>query len=120
MKAVFQLLLSPLVETWKIAVYLHSIFGKAFILLGSVGGLLVTLGGLLWGFVELEGGLAGITASINNSASMLRAMPIAPTMHMVNRVFPLNELLVMEGVLMAVFIACTLVRWIKSFIPTIN
>lgn len=83
----------------------------------AIGGLVATLAGTVWAFVDLNGGLDGIAQSINQAAALIQPLPIAPVLHAVNRVFPLNELVIMEFSLLSVTVACVVIRWVVSWIP---
>ncbi len=99
---------------------LTKIFGFCFgvgKVLVAIGGLLFTIGGMLWAFVDVNGGLDGIANGINSVSAVIHPMPIAPLLSLVNRVFPLNELLVMEASLLFIYVSCVIVRWIVSFLP---
>lgn len=86
----------------------------------AVSGMAFTLGGLLWAFVEFNGGLDGILVSINAATTMIQAAPVVPIMAHVNRVFPLNEFIIMESLLLTLWLGCMILRIVKSMIPGIN
>lgn len=115
-----KIVLAPFLHALTPLLWFHAIFVKLFTLLGAIMGLMLTIAGMLWAFVEFAGGLDSVTQSINNVSAYLVATPAAPILSQVNRVVPLNEFLVLEAVLLGVFVACTLLRWIKSFMPTVN
>lgn len=99
--------------------------GRSFVrgifqVLVAVSGLALTLGGLLWGFVEAAGGLEAVAASIDGVNAWIASMPIGGAMNMVNRVVPLNEILVLEGILLGVSLLALVVRIAKSWLPSIN
>lgn len=86
-------------------------------LLLAIGGLFMTIVGFVWTFVDLNGGLDGIATSINQAAALIRPLPVAPVLHAVNRVFPLNEIIVMEATLLTVYVTCVVIRWIIAWVP---
>lgn len=91
--------------------------------LGKVGtalfGLITAIGGLLWQFTDIASALNGIASGINTLTDVIEAMPLHPVMQMVNRVFPLNEVLFLEFALLGFALVCASIRIVKSLIPTL-
>lgn len=74
---------------------------------------------VLWGlFVAVSDNVTLITTTIGGLSAYVQPFPISDTMAMANRFFPVTEGLGMIGVIITLRIATSIVRIIKSFIPT--
>jgi hypothetical protein len=72
-----------------------------------VWGLLLTVLEL----VDVSAGLDSIADTFDSMASTVRSLPVAPIMSQLNVIFPVNEFLVLAGLLLAIYLLILAVRF---------
>lgn len=61
-----------------------------------------------------------LLTGINNLAGYMHGQPAATFLAQANRIFPISEAISMALVLLTLRVTAMLIRFIKSFLPTIN
>lgn len=114
----FDLLTTFLGETWQWIKGCFNYVRGAWNAWVAAGGVTATLALMDWPFEVIADGVEGLSEAAALLASHTYTMPGAgPILGQVNRVFPLNEILVMEAALLGLYISCILLRWAKGWIP---
>lgn len=94
-----------------------SLFSKWFVAFLPFLPWLTVFAVLLGGYVTISVNEEALISLINSAASKITSMPGGQVIGQVNRIFPLTELLAMEGTVLATHAIAGVIRIVKSFMP---
>lgn len=104
---------------WKMFAYFVRVGISAGKLIVSIGTLLTTAFGLLVQMVDVPAALDSLTEMVNNGTALIQSLPVMPVFDQLNRILPVNEFLVLTGILIALQIAAFAVRLMFKLISHI-
>lgn len=99
---------------------IHSMGAKLMACLGIIFPWLAPFAALAALLGAVEANYTTVTNSINSLAAHVATMPAATWLGQANRIVPIAPILGMLLALLGLRIATTTVRFIKSWIPTVN
>jgi hypothetical protein len=110
-----------LAELWQWVKGLFSMVRGAWLAWVAAGGITATLSLFDWTFDMVASGAEALATTAATVASFTHSLPTDSfIMSMVARCIPLNYLLLGELFLLTCYVLAVIVRWVKSWIPTVS
>jgi len=104
----------------KVFGYINDLLLKIFSVVLPIFPWMAPVGVLFSLVTAIDANYNALISAINGLATKLSGMPASAYVGQANRIIPLGEMVGMLAALLGLKVTCMLVRFIKSWIPTVN
>lgn len=101
---------------WK----LGTLMTKFIKLMGAISAFLAVVGFAIYQLLDVELMLDEVTAGFDAATALIQTQVFNHYMEMLNAIFPLGELMGFLALYFPLYVICMVIRWAKSWVPTMN